>query len=399
MRRALVLGIALVLAFCGVAEAKKKGKRRAKAKPLVEIQVGEKLNLDMVKESPSFTRAKRLRVVDRGRLLFEGKGLWKEQHVFYLRGLVDGKRQEHQAPIAAYLAAHPDVFPGAEGSGFPKYFVENLISFDSEHKRASFHLRAKKKDADRHFLFHWDLEKKTITRADLLAEEKEGIRYISVKPVTYFPESEEVVCLVQTRFKDEDNHYESSVLALGPKGRREIARLDNRLDLSRIFVEPGGARTLFAEYAELGSEGQAPVGYLVNLASGQVQRFDVPITSYGAAFSPGGKLVYIYSNQMKVIWKIDLASGKKLKQVKVGGGGHALAWGPAGRLMLLAHWGLVFLDPVSLKRRQHYPIKKLFEGHVWIPGSVLTRDQAVLRNGDEVIILQLNATKQITKTK
>jgi hypothetical protein len=334
-------------------------------------------------------------------LLFEGKGLWKEQHVFYLRGLVDGKRQEHQAPIAAYLAAHPDVFPGAEGSGFPKYFVERLISFDSDHKRASFYLRAKKKDADRHFLFHWDLEKKTITRADLLAEEKAGIKLISVKPVTYLSDSKEDVCLVKVWFegKGENKRFDASILALGPEGRREISRFETRRDLSRIFVEPGGKRALFAEYAELGSDEPKPLGHLVDLTSGKVQRFDVPMTAYGAVFSPDGKLIYIYSNQMKVIWKVDLASGKKLMQVKVGGGGHALAWGPAGRLMLLAHWGLVFLDPASLKRRQHYPIKKLFEGHVWIPGSLLTQDQAVLRNGDEVIILQLTAAKQKTKAK
>ncbi len=388
----LVLLSITIWASTGLAK-KAKGRKARKAKEAVVMTVGQPISLERRKETPSFVKAK-LRIMDRGNLVYVGKGMWKEQERFILRQLDDGKEVELKAPLAAFFAAHPETFPAAEGTGFPDYFVEKLLYVDREGLRAGIHLvkKERKKKLYSHYHLGWDMKNNVIDRFDLLGvRDKKTVQLLSVMPIAYRPAKKEIILQVQAWRKTDDDIKinDQKLIGFGPDTRREIASWTTNRDARRNYLDSEHKRVLITEYAERGTPGPPPSGHLLNLETGARQTFTLPVTTYGAAFAPDGKKLYAYSNQTKVIWIIDLASGKKLKQVKVGGGGHALAWGPAGRLMLLAHRGLTFLDPKKLTRRQFFPTAKVFSGRAWIPGSVLTNNQAIMRNGQELVIVQL----------
>ncbi|MBW2701580.1 MAG: hypothetical protein JRF33_12255 [Deltaproteobacteria bacterium] len=388
----LVMLSITIWASTGLAK-KAKGRKAKKAKEAVVMTVGQPISLERRKETPSFVKAK-LRIMDRGNLVYVGKGMWQEQERFILRQLDDGKEVELKAPLAEFFAAHPETFPAAEGTGFPDYFVEKLLFVDREGLRAGIHLVKKERKKKRYSHYHlgWDMKNNVIDRFDLLGvRDKKTVRLLSVMPIAYRPVQKEIILQVQAwrQTNDESKINDQKLIGFAPDAKREIASWTTKLDARRNFLDSDGKRVLIVEYAEQGSAGPLPSGHVLDLETGAKQSFPVPVTSYGATFTPDGKKLYVYSNQARIIWIIDLASGKKIKQVKVGGGGHALAWGPAGRVMLLAHRGLTFLDPKKLTRRQFFPTAKVFSGRAWIPGSVLTKNQAIMRNGKELVIVQL----------
>ena len=396
MRRAatttLVMLSITIWASTGLAK-KAKGRKARKAKEAVVMTVGQPISLERRKETPSFVKA-RLRIMDRGKLVYVGKGMWKEQERFILRQLDDGKEVELKAPLAACLAAHPEIFPGAEGAGFPQFYVEKLLFVDREALRAGIHLvnQDRKKKIYSHYYLGWDMKNNVIDHIEPLGiRDKKTVQLLSVMPIAYRPGKKEMVVQVQAwRQTDDDIKInDQKLIGFGPDARREIASWTTNRDARRNYLDSEHKRVLITEYAEKGTPGPPPLGHLLDLETGARQAVTLPVTAYGAAFAPDGKKLYVYSNQTRVIWIIDLAKGKKLKQVKVGGGGHALALGPAGRLMLLAHRGLIFLDPKKLTRRQFFPTAKVFSGRAWIPGSVLTKNQAIMRNGDKLVIVQL----------
>ena len=392
----LVMLSITIWASTGLAK-KAKGRKAKKAKEAVVMTVGQPISLERRKETPSFVKAK-LRIMDRGNLVYLGKGLWQEQERFILRQLDDGKEVEIKAPLAAFLAAHPEIFPGAEGTGFPKYYVKKLLFVDRASLRAGIHMvsQDRKNKIYSHYYLGWDMKNKVIDRIEPLGiKDKKTVRLLSVLPIAYRPARKEMVVQVQSWMQTDDDtkSHKQNLIGFGPDSRREIASWTTKSDARRNYLDSEHKRVLITEYAERGTPGPPPSGHLLDLETGERRTFTLPLTTYGAAFAPDGKKLYAYSNQTKVIWIIDLASGKKLKQVKVGGGGHALAWGPAGRLMLLAHRGLIFLDPKKLTRRQFFPTTKVFSERAWIPGSLMTKKQAIMRNGDELVIVQLHTRK------
>ncbi len=391
----ILTGLCFLLGLAAVGQAKRPKRRAPKVK--VELEVGAKIDVSTKsdKEKPTFV-SQRLKLMDRGALLYVGKGMWHEQHRLFFRQLTDGQELVLDTPLAAFLESKPDLFPGAEGSGFPRYMAEAPLFLDRELGLAGLYLRAKPakgtpkaERVKRHFLLIWDLKAKAIIKAVKLADEDKTVRLVSVRGIGSLPAQNKGLIHVQVWLEGEDNLHQHKILTVGPDGVEQLAAFDTKRDARRSFMAPDASKLLVAEYAELAKPEPAPLGHLVDLETGQVRSLPIPMTSYGAAFAPDGETLFVYSNQTRVIWRIDLASGKKLGQVKVGGGGHALAYGPAGRLVLLSHRGLTFLDPKRLVRRQHIPITKVIQGHAWVPGSVLTRDHAVFKNGDELIFTRL----------
>jgi len=347
-------------------------------------------------ESPTLDGLTGPRIMDRGRSLYYGRGLWGEQHRFYLVRLADGSALSLEAPIAAFFAREQQTFPGAKDSGHPGIEVRSLLFYDSDLQQAGILLveqpakRDRTRGARRLHYLHWDLAQKQIRGATLLGEERHGGYTFTVTPIGYDHATQELFCqVVDGPNKGADPPYTVSILALGPKQKRTVAQLGAARAISGgPYHDLERKRALVVEYAELPVEGAPPRGYLVDLASGKQSSFEIPVTTYGVAFDPDGKTIYLYSSQLGKLMAVDAATGKRGKVLDVGTHGHALGFAVKGTLLVLRNGGLQFVDAKRLVKKPFVPMKRLYPGFSHVEGSLVAPGRTVIKNGSVLHLVE-----------
>jgi len=143
------------------------------------------------------------------------------------------------------------------------------------------------------------------------------------------------------------------------------------------------------EYAEKGAADPAPMGYLVQLSGGKgaVVSMRIPLTTYGASFSPDGKTIHAYSAQTGKISVLDARTGKRLRRVHVGQLGHALGRPFTGALLVVRNKGLNFLREKRLTRMQFVPSTRIYPGYSHVQGSLVTPRVTAVKNREMLYVL------------
>ena len=353
----------------------------------IKVQVIKKISLKQRVKSPSFTEARRLRLLDRGRALFLGTGMWQEQDTFQLLKLADHSTFRIQAPLRSFLSASSGQFP--DSARWQNYRVEDLLYLDTTGQRAGVLLRDRRRgSARRLFYLQWDLKKKKITGALLLGERSKRWPYLHVKAIGYAPDRAELFLQVVQAPPRGERIRKLSVIALRAGKIRRVMSMDVHRAVSRgPFFDARQNRALLVEYAERGVGDPRPMGYLVHLTSGKVVSMRIPLTMYGAAFAPDGQTIQAYSAQTGKLWILDARTGKRLRQVHVGSLGHAMGRPFAGALLVVRNKGLHFLRDKRLTRMQFVPSAKIYPGHSHVEGSLVTPQVTAINNRDTLYVI------------
>ena len=355
----------------------------------IKVQAIKKISLKQRRDAPSFTRARRLRVMDRGKLLSLGTGLWEDQYTFHLLKLEDHSRVRVLSPIKAFLSSEPKRFPGA--ASWRGYRVGPLLFLDSTNQRAGVLLRERRRGSEqRVFYLRWDLKKKEITGARLLGKRSAKWPYLHVRAVGYAPDRDELYLQVVRAPPRGKQGRKLSVVALRAGKVRQVMSKDVRRRLSSgPFFDAKHNRALLVAYAEKGAADPAPMGYLVQLSSGKeaVLPMRIPLTTYGASFSPDGKILHAYSAQTGKISALDARTGKRLRRVHVGQLGHALGRPFTGALLVVRNKGLSFLREKRLTRMQFVPSARIYTGYSHVQGSLVTPQVTAVKNRETLYVL------------
>ncbi|PIE19489.1 MAG: hypothetical protein CSA65_02330 [Proteobacteria bacterium] len=368
-------------------------RRRKKRQRVTAPKLLKKLSLDQRTNAPTFAPAP-LRTMNRGELLYYGKGLWAEQQTFYLLSLHDNKMLKVTAPFNAYVRKNPgmkvqrwDRRPMHE-----QFHITKLLYYDRRHQEAGFEVEDAIGGAKvrRHFLMQWDLKTNAISQATLVARSRSGQTYTHMLPLGYDSQRREFLYVRQVIGKDASDR---TIFVIGFSSRkpRVVAQFEGKRSMSsKTYFDDVHHRALLVEYAELASKGPAPKGHLVDTVSGKVRHFPIPLTTYGVAFGAAGKRLYTYSAQLGQLWTIDAVSGAKLQSLKVGKLGHEIGRVSKRELLLLRNSGLRFL---SLTRKgvrpgRWVPIKQIYTGFSHVGGSLVLPRRALVKNGDLLYIVE-----------
>jgi hypothetical protein len=340
--------------------------------------------------SPTFDGLSVPRIVDRGRMLVIGRGLFAEHHLIYLLRLSDRTPLTVRAPVAE-LVAREESFAGVTVSGHPLYSVSAVLYYDTGHQQAGllYSEGFQRSGAVRkHYLLQWDLAQRRISHAVLLAQENAGV-WTMVQPIAYDPQRRELSVLIVNVEKGKP----SPVKVVGVVGsqQRTIAQLTTARSISADpAYDAPRRRVLLIEYAELPVEGAAPRGTLIDLVGGKQTSFEVPVTTYGAEFDADGKTIYLYSSQLGKLVAIDGTSGKVRREAAVGTHGHALGFvGKKSTLLVLRNSGLQLVDARRLVKQPMIPMRRLFSGFSHVEGSLITRDLLVIKNGALLYLVEV----------
>jgi hypothetical protein len=345
-------------------------------------------------QPPTFTPTAAPVLLDRGRLVHHGLGLWQDQHKLSFFRLSDGAEQIVEVPLESFFLREAASFPGASGSGFPRYRLRSLLFYDTDDRRAGLLLdespaRTRKGARRLHYL-HWDLARRQITSSLLLGEESTGSYPDGIEALLYDPKRQELLCQVSETPspRPADVATVVSILAISPQAQRVVGQVSTARTVSRgPFVDRDRRRALVAEYAE--RDGETPRGYLVDLETGKHTAMAIPLTTYGAAFNPDGKVLYLYGSKRGVVEARATESGKLLRTAKVGSLGHGLAWIGPGALLLLRNSGLQPLDAKRLTKRPFIPSTKLYPGFSHVEGSFALPGRVVIKNGGTIHLVEL----------
>ncbi len=298
--------------------------------------------------APTFTK-RPLRLLDRGKHVALGNGLWAEQDQMHLLRIADLERRVLQVPFAAFVRSNPGMkLDQADTRPVHKQFeVRQLLFYDEQNGEAGIEVsdRLSRRHVRRHFFLHWDLKKGRITEATLVARSKPGKTLSSSLPLGYDHDQREFFFVRQIyTWTKEGKRQGRTVTVVGFKAGkpRVVAQFDCARSIQRrAHFDGERRRVLLTEYAELADKDPAPRGFLVDLVRGKVRSFEIPLTAYGAAFDPGGELLHIYSSQLGELWTLHAATGAKSAPViKVGKQGHALGVLDPKTLLLIRNSGL-----------------------------------------------------------
>lgn len=358
-------------------------------KPRVEVK--KKVSIAQRAKPPTFSSVGRTSLMDRGRLVYLGRGLFAEQDRFFFLDTRSMETIEVRAPITRFLEEHPEQFPGAEGAGWMRYASDHLVFYDTEDGRAGILYGDNRGKQRRLFCLVWDLKAKRIVRADPLGTRVLGSRWAGAKRIGYDTERGEGLVRVHVmEMVGEKRPGTVRVVGIGKEKARVIARVELGRNLrDPPYFDPAGRRVMLTEYAELPVEGAPPVGHLVQLDTGEVTACRIPVTPYGFAYGPAGKSLYAYSNQAGELWRIDAQSGKRIQQAKLAKRGHALGFVAPGRLLMLNHKGFHFLDAETLKRKAFVPYDVIAKGYWHVEGSFIVPGRAYIENGQDFLIVDL----------
>ncbi len=371
----LALALAPVLVLLGAA-------RPARAQT---VRVLKQHDLTLKRDSPTFIKRGPV-LVDRGRLVHHGSGLWHEQHRQHFFRVADGAPLTAEAPLAALLTREESTFPGASGVGFPQYMVQGLLFYDTTDQQAGLLLseRGTGKGSRRLFYLHWDLAKQEL-RPLLLGDEAAGSIY--VESLGYDPQSHELYATLTTP-QPGGVQSQISVVALSRGKRRAVTQVKAGRTVSRQpSLDGERMRAFLAEYSEL--DGETAQGHLVDLRAGTVRSMPIPHTTYGVAWHPDGRTLYLYSSKLGRAEARSCEDGKLLREARVGGLGHHLAWLRKGTLVLFRNAGLQLLDARTLAKRAFIPSTRLYPGFSHVEGSFLAPGRLVMVNGWTVHLVEL----------
>jgi hypothetical protein len=364
-------------------------------------RVLKKLSLEQRTEAPTFYHGSALEPMDRDRLLYLGSGMWQEQEVFYLLRLRDLQTLTVRAPLAAYLDRFPEVL-GRDKRPTHRYFqIQRLLFYDRDTAAAAVEASddAGAREVTRHFYFHWDLKKGAFTEATLVARTRGRGSYTNPITVGYDPGRRTfyyVRDVVHTRGRapaSADAKQPSrkvTVVAFDQGKARVLTRFPTALPLARrAYFDGPRRRALLVEYAERGM-GVEPRGHLVQLDSGRVKSFTIPVVTYGAAFARDGSRLYLYSSQTGMLWAVDPATGKALQRIKVGGLGHELARWSGDDLLLLRNAGLQLVRPGKrLRKGPFVPVRRIYTGFSHVQGSRVLGQRVFVKNGTDLHVVTL----------
>ena len=372
-----------------------KGRRRGPKRPRhprLTLKVLDTLAIAQRTEKPTFTSSS-LRLMNRGKCAYYGKGMWVEQQTFYLLRLADGKHFHVTAPFAAYVKKNPGMRadPTDHRPLHKQFQVTKLLYYDEENGEAGFEVADQGRHGGirRHFLMQWDLRKGRIAQATLVARSQRGRTYTHMLPLGYDSKRREFSYVRQV-IDHKSGGRTIFVIGFSSHKPRVIAQFEGRRSMSsKTYFDDRRQRALLVEYAELASKGPAPRGHLVDMVSGKTQHFPIPLTTYGVAMGPEGRRIYAYSAQLGDLWTIDAATGKQVASIKLGKLGHELRRVASKKLLLLRNSGFRFLRLTSkgLSRGRWVPIKRLYSGFSHVEGSLVTPGRALVRNGDTVYVV------------
>jgi hypothetical protein len=384
----IALFVAAGLLLAPSVDARKRRRKRVRGPKLLK-----KLSLDQRTDSPTFAPAP-LRAMDRGKLLYYGKGLFAEQQTFFLLSLSDNKVLRVTAPFDAYVRKNPGMRANRldRRPMHEQFQITKLLYYDRQNLEAGFEVEDAIGQAKvrRHFLMQWNLKTNVISQATLVARSRSGQTYTHMLPLGYDSKRREFLYVRQVIGKNASGR---TIFVIGFSARkpRVVAQFEGQRSMSsKTYFDDVHQRALLVEYAELASKGPAPKGHLVDVASGKTRHFPIPLTTYGVAFGKAGKRIYTYSAQLGQLWTIDTASGAKLQSLKVGKLGHEIGRVGRNELLLLRNSGMRFLSLTrkGVRRGRWVPIKRLYSGFSHVGGSLVLPRRALVKNGDLLYIVQ-----------
>jgi|GEM_PF-4251417 hypothetical protein len=350
--------------------------------------------LAMRTDQPTFVAADELRVVNRQRMLYMGSGMWKEQQTFYLRNLKDFSRVSVTAPVVSYIRKNRGMLLDESDTRpiLEQFNVRKLLFYDAENGEAGIEIADKiNSKVKRHFYLHWDLRKNKITEVTLVVRSAPKISWATLWPIGYDPDSCTFYYLrdIEERGKDRQPHT-VTIIAFTRGKAKVVSRFDaTRSIFRRVYFDSKRLRAMPVEYGEKGTGTGSPNGFLVDLKTGKVKKFEVPFTTYGASFDPSGDRVFAYSSQLGKLWSIRLSDGAVLKRLSVGALGHALGRLNGKELVLIRNSGILRLKRTPLRKGRFTRMAKLYPGFSHVEGSLVLNDgRFLVKNGERLYLVK-----------
>ncbi|MBW2733799.1 MAG: hypothetical protein JRH20_15530 [Deltaproteobacteria bacterium] len=401
----LAIAITLTLLVSAESSARKSARKSSTRKSWPTLSTRKTISLAQRLESPTFSAARPLRVMDRGHMLYLGKGFGRDHQTFYLLRLKDLQKLKITAPFHAYVKANPAMKqdPNDTRPLHQQFHVEKLLYYDSDNQQAGFQVadHLGKQKVRRHFFVPWDLKKCHVTEPTLVARSKVGVSYSHSLPLGYDPRLREFFYVRQVIARDSQQRT-VFVIGFSRKKPRIVAQFKAKRSMGeRTYFDARRGRALLVEYAELASPKPAPRGHLVTLATGKVMSFAIPLTTYGVAFDDDGRRLYTYSSQLGKLWTLDTTSGARLAQLSIGKLGHAIGMLGAKRLVLLRNSGLRLLssDQGRLSKGPFIKTSRFFRGFSHVGGSLVVGPTILLKNDDDLHVLIAKGTSTKAKRK
>lgn len=357
------------------------------ALPTLEV----KLDLAQRTAQPTFYHRTQLRIVDRGRMVYLGGGMWSEQERLDFLELKTLSRKSVRVPLASFVERFGGVLRRYHPSRLHHHLsIEQLLYYDPENGQAGLEIAdtARRQGARRHFFAFWDLRRQLISGATLVARTFAPTGYAHLIPISYSAKRRLFYYVRDVGEVGRHRTRQVTIVAFSRGSPRVVAQFSSAERLQRrAYLDANGERALLVEYVELG-QGRQPVGYLIELSSGRVQRLPIPVVTYGALFSADGRSLYCYSAQTGEIWQLELSSGRVLRRMQLGKRGHELGF-VGQRLLLMRNVGLQFIDEQTLKPTSFVPSKVLYRGFSHVEGSrLLPGGRALLKNGDDLYVVR-----------
>lgn len=389
----VALTVATLLAPSPVTAKRRKKPRRSPATASVPLVLRGKVDLAQRTEVPTFTPASPLVLMNRGKMLYLGRGLWRDQQTFYLLRLSDLSRVTVKAPFNAYVRANPGMLvdPNDRRPLHKQFDVTRLLYYDEANQDAGFEVADQigPRRQRRHFLMQWNLTTKKVTHATLVARSRVGQTYTHMLPLGYDTKRREFSYVRQVIGKADEGRT-VFVIAFGAGKPRIVAQFEGQRSMSsNTYVDPRHEYALLIEYAELASKGPAPRGHRIDLQSGKVRSFEIPLTTYGVAFDARGQRIYAYSSQLGQLWVVDAATGRRLQVLRIGKFGHALGVVSPSKLLLVRNNGVRQLRQTSrgLRLGRFFPITRIYTGFSHVGGSLVVPGHALIKNGDTLYVV------------
>lgn len=321
-------------------------------------------------------------LVERGAALAVAAGMRGGSAVGHLVRLKDLKEYTVQAPLGAFLKRYPTILGGRAAWTLPNHRVEGLLFHDTADGVAGLLLTGGRGVRERLYA-HWDLQRGRITNLIELSATRRRGSHTEVHPLGYSPKTRRFYSYELRYEKFARQPYSVSVFAVnraGKGGRQGTVRTLRRIH--SVHFDAPRERVLVVEYAEVPLKGPAPRGYIMRLDNGNQHSVELPLTTYGAAFSADGRTLFAYSTQKGTLSAIDVASGTSKQTLSVGTLGHSLGRMADGRLLLVRNAGLQLLETARLAKGRFAPMRRLVRGFVHTEGSLVFGRTAVVRNGD-----------------
>ena len=366
----------------------------AAAQPLKECKT---VPLTLRTRSPSFASSTPLRMVDRSRRVFIGTGITKEHETMYMLRLKDLNTETAAVPLDSYVRGNPGILltPGDRRPAHEQFWIRHLLFYDTVNKEAGVEVsdRFGNNNVRRHFFIHWDLRRQKLTQATLVARGRPGASHAASVAMGYDHARKEFYYARQI-YRTGTQRRTVSVIGFIAGKPRVVAqfRSERAIQATTYFDQPR-QRAVLVEYAELATPTPPPRGHMVNLATGKVVSFPVPLTCYGVAFGASGKRIYAYSAQLGELWVLDATTGKRLQKQKAGKQGHALGLISPKQLLLIRNTGLRSFDVGKrLRRRGFIPMSKFYKGFSNVDGSLVIRGGALVKNGEELHVVSSRCT-------